>query len=89
MRDSENRALDFFGGCCSCFFGVSPQMTKLYRHVFHKFHDGMRVYARSDDGVCSAWLEVAQVLRGECLLSPLLLNVFSAAIVLVALLTTR
>ena len=40
---------------------------------------------RSDDGRCSEWFEVAQVLRQGCTLSPLLFSVFFAAILLVVL----
>ena len=40
---------------------------------------------RSDDGRCSEWFEVAQGLRLGCVLSPLLFNVFLAAILRVVL----
>ena len=45
----------------------------------------MRAYVRSDDGRCSEWFEVAQGLRQECVLSPLLFNVFFAAVLRVVL----
>ena len=62
-------------------FGVPLKMIE----VIHQFHDEMRSCVRNDDGRCSEWLEVAQVLRQRCVLSPLLFNVFFAAILLVAL----
>ena len=40
---------------------------------------------RSDDGRCLEWFEVAQGLRQGCVLSPLLFNVFFAAILRVVL----
>ena len=45
----------------------------------------MRAYVQNDDGQCSEWFEVAQELPQGCVLSPLLFNVFFAAILLVAL----
>ena len=62
-------------------FGTPPQMIEVIR----QFHDGMRACVRSDDGRCSEWFKVAQGLRQGCVLSPLLFNVFFAAILRVVL----
>ena len=62
-------------------FGVPPQIVEVIR----QFHDGMRACVRNDDGRCSEWFEVAQGLRQGCVFSPLLFNVFFAAILFVAL----
>ena len=61
--------------------GTPPQMIE----VIHQLHDVMRACVRSDDGQCSEWFEVAQRLRQGCVLSPLLFNVFFAAILRVVL----
>ena len=61
--------------------GVPPQMIAVIR----QFHDGMRACVRLDDGVCSDWFEVEQELRQGCVLSPLLFNIFFAAVLNVIL----
>ena len=62
-------------------FGVPPQMIEVTR----QFHDGLRTCVRNDNGRYSEWFEVAQGLRQGCILSPLLLIIFFAAILLVVL----
>ena len=62
-------------------FGTPPQMIEVIR----QFHDGMKACVRSDDGRCSEWFEVAQGLRQGSVLSPLLFNVFFAAILRIVL----
>ena len=49
------------------------------------FHDGMRARVQLDDGDFSVWLNVCQELRQGCVLSPLLFNIFFAAVIIVVL----
>ena len=44
----------------------------------------MRACVRVDDRVCSRWFVVEQGLRQECVLAPLLVNTFFAAVIDVA-----
>ena len=61
--------------------GVPPQMLA----IIQQFHDEMRACVRPDDGVCSDWIEVEQGLRQGCVLSPLMFNIFFAAVLSVVL----
>ena len=60
-------------------FGVQPRMIKVIR----MFHDGMRARVQLDDGDFSAWFNVCQGLRQGCVLSPILFNIFFAAVIIV------
>ena len=53
--------------------------------VIRKFDDGMCARVRMDDGELSEWFEVTQGLRQRCVLSPLLFNIFFAAVIEVVL----
>ena len=62
-------------------FGVPPRMIKVIR----TFHDGMRARVQLDAGDFSAWFNVCQGFRQGCMLSPLLFNIFFAAVIIVVL----
>ena len=61
--------------------GLPPQMVVVIQQLL----DGMRACVRPDDGVCSDWFGVEQGLRQLCVLSPLLFNIFFAAVLTVVL----
>ena len=57
-------------------FGVPEKMLT----VIHQFHEGMRARVRADDGEHSERFDVTQGLRQGCVLSPLLFDIFFAAV---------
>ena len=61
--------------------GVPQKMLTVIR----QFHEGMRALICTDDGEHSEWFDVTQGLRQECVLSPLLFNVFFAEAIHVVL----
>ena len=61
-------------------FGVPQNMISVIRQL----RDGMRVCVRLDDRVYSRWFAVEQGLRQGCVLTPLLFNIFFAAVINVA-----
>ena len=75
--DSVDRTLSWTVLAC---FGVPQNIVSVIR----QFHDGMRACVRLDDRMCSRWFAVEQGLRQGCVLAPLLLNIFFAAVINVA-----
>ena len=61
--------------------GAPPQMITAIQHI----RDGMKACVQPDNGVCLDWFEMEQGLRQGCVLSPLLLNMFVAAVLAVVL----
>ena len=61
-------------------FGLPQSMISIIR----QFHDSMRACVRLDDEVCSGWFAVEQGLCQGCVLTPLLFNIFCAAVINVA-----
>ena len=57
-------------------FGVPEKMLTVIR----QFHEGMRARVRTHDGEHSEWFAVTHELRQGCVLSPLLFNIFLAAV---------
>ena len=58
-------------------FGVPTKIITVIR----QFHNGMRARVRTNDGEHSEWSDVTQGLRQGCVLSPLLFNMFFAAVI--------
>ena len=57
-------------------FGVPEKMFTVIR----QFHEGMRARVRTDDGEHSKWFDITQRPRQGCVLSPLYVNIFFAAV---------
>ena len=49
-------------------------------NLIRQFHEGMRARVRTDDGERSEWFDVTELLRQGCVLSPLIFNIFFAAV---------
>ena len=58
-------------------FGVPEKMLTVLR----QFREGMRARVRTDNGDHSEWFGVTQGRRQRCVLSPLLFNIFFAAVI--------
>ena len=70
------------GRSCAIMGSTSPFWSPVSDD---QFHDGMRARVQLDDGDFSAWFNVCQGLRQGCVLSPLLFDIFFAAVIIVVL----
>ena len=66
--------------CCGlCSHGSVYQ--RICSPLSASFHEGMQARVRTDDGEYSEYFDVTQGLRQGCELSPLLFNIFFAAVI--------
>ena len=79
----RKRTYDFFDREL-LLWQVLTRFGVLYQPRCLQLHDGMRACVRTADGGHSESFDVTQALRQGCVLSPLLFNVFFAAVIHVA-----
>lgn len=78
-KPATQTAGKYYGGCWNDL-GIPPNLLA----VKHQFYDGMRGRTRMNDGTCSDWFDMGQGLRQGCILKQLVLNLFFAAMLMVA-----